>query len=99
MELNGDPVSIRIGHVVFDHANYDADNDVLYLHVGKLQEAEGEETPEGHILRYAPASQRIVGLTVLGAQHILDNQGVPRMTIPKPVKVSADDLVPALAAV
>ncbi|HET9152649.1 MAG TPA: DUF2283 domain-containing protein [Solirubrobacterales bacterium] len=92
-------VNIRIGHITFDHADYDAENDVLYLHVGEPQEAEGEETPEGHVLRYAPRSQRIVGLTVLGAQRILDSDGELRITIPEPVKASADDLAPALAAV
>lgn len=92
-------VKIRIGHITFDHADYDAAGDVLYLHVGEPQEAEGEETPEGHVLRYAPDSQRIVGLTVLGAQRILENEGELRVTIPEPVKASADDLAPALAAV
>lgn len=92
-------VNIRIGPVVFDHADYDAENDVLYLHVGEPQEAEGEETPEGHVLCYAPGSQHIVGLTVLGAQRILDREGELRVTIPESVKASADDLAPALAAV
>jgi uncharacterized protein YuzE len=92
-------VNIRIGHITFDHADYDAGSDVLYLHVGEPQEAEGEETPEGHVLRYAPGSQHIVGLTVLGAQRILDREGELRVTIPEPVKASADDLAPALAAV
>ena len=91
-------VNITIGHITFDHADYDAGNDVLYLHVGEPQEAEGEETPEGHVLRYA-GSQRIVGLTVLGAQRILDNEGELRVAIPEAVKVSAADLAPALAVV
>ncbi len=34
-------VNITIGPLSFDHADYDADNDVLYLHVGAPQEAEG----------------------------------------------------------
>lgn len=92
-------VKIRMGHIIFDHADYVAGGDVLYLHVGEPQEAEGEETPEGHVLRYAPGSQPIVGLTVLGAQRILDNEGELRVTIPEPVKASAEDLAPALAAV
>lgn len=91
-------VNITIGHVVFDHADYDADNDVLYLHVGEPQEAEGEETPEGHVLRYVSGTRRIVGLTVLGAQRILDRDGELRVTIPESVKASAADLAPALAA-
>ena len=94
-----DQVNIKIGPVTFDRANYDAENDVLYLHVGEPQEAEGEETPEGHVLRYSPGTQRIVGLTVLGAQRILDRDGELRITLPESVKASADDLAAALAAV
>jgi uncharacterized protein YuzE len=92
-------VKIKIGPVTFDHADYDADSDVLYLHVGAPQEGEGEETPEGHVLRYAPGTQNIVGLTVLGAQRLLDRDGNLTVTIPEPIEASADDLAPALAAV
>ena len=53
-------VNIRIGPLEFDHADYDADGDVLYLHVGQPQPGEGEETPEGHVVRFAPGTQRIV---------------------------------------
>lgn len=91
-------VDVRIGSVAFDHADYDAENDVLYLHVGEPQEAEGEETPEGHVLRFAPGTQRIVELTVLGAQAILDRDGELRVTILQSVKASADELAPALVA-
>jgi hypothetical protein len=61
-------VKITIGPLSFDHADYDAGNDVLYMHVGAPQEAACEETPEGHVVRYAPGTSRIVGLTVLGAR-------------------------------
>jgi hypothetical protein len=40
-------VNVKIGPLVFDHADYDSEGDVLYLHVGAPQDAEGEETPEG----------------------------------------------------
>jgi uncharacterized protein YuzE len=92
-------VKIKIGPVTFDHADYDADSDVLYLHVGEPQEAEGEETFEGHVLRFAPGTQNIVGLTVLGARHLLDRDGSLTVTIPESIEASADDLAPALAAV
>jgi hypothetical protein len=46
-------VNITIGRVTFDHATYDAEGDVLYLHVGEPEPGEGEETPEGHVIRYA----------------------------------------------
>lgn len=94
-----DRVNIRIGSVTFDLADYDAENDVLYLHVGEPQKAEGEETPEGHVLCFEPGTQRIVGLTVLAARAILGRDGELRVTIPQPVKASADDLAQALAAV
>ena len=51
------------------------------------------------MLRYAPGSQHIVGLTVLGAQRILHSEGELRVTVPELVKASADYLAPALAAV
>ena len=92
-------VKIKIGPVTFDHADYDSASDVLYLHVGEPQEAEGEETPEGHVLRYGSGTQNIVGLTVIGARRLLDRDGNLTVTIPEPVEASADDLAPALAAV
>ena len=37
---------------------------------------EGEETPEGHVVRYAPGTSRVVGLTVLGARRVLERDGL-----------------------
>ena len=91
-------VNIRIGPLVFDHADYDAEGDVLYLHVGEPQPAEGEETPEGHVLRYAPDSQAIVGLTVINARHVINRDGRLIITIPETVEASAADLEAALKA-
>jgi uncharacterized protein YuzE len=65
-------VNVKIGPLVFDHADYDPEGDVLYLHASAPQDAEGEETPEGHALRFEPATQRIVGLTVINARWLLD---------------------------
>jgi uncharacterized protein YuzE len=92
-------VKITIGRLSFDHADYDADNDVLYLHVGAPETGEGEETPEGHVVRYAPGTSRIVGLTVLGARQILERNGVLAVTLPETVETTAEQLAPALAAV
>jgi uncharacterized protein YuzE len=91
-------VNVHIGPLAFDHANYDADGDVLYLHVGAPQPGEGEETPEGHVLRFAPGTQRIIGLTIINAQHLLDRDGRLIVTVPETVEASADDLAPALHA-
>ena len=92
-------VKITIGTVTFDHADYDAESDVLYLHVGEPQVAEGESTPEGHCLRFAPGTTRIVGLTVLSPRRILERDGALTVTIPHPVQASAEDLAPGFAAV
>jgi uncharacterized protein YuzE len=93
-----DAVTIHIGPLVFDHADYDPDGDVLYLHVGAPQTGEGEETPEGHVLRFAPGTQRIVGLTIINAKHVLKRDGRLVVTVPETVEASADELAPALQA-
>ncbi len=90
-------VTIRIGTLVFDRADYDADGDVLYLHIGAPQAGEGEETPEGRVVRFAPGTQRIVGLTIIGAKHVIDRDG-RLVTVPEIVEASADELAPALQA-
>jgi len=91
-------VNIGIGPLTFDHADYDADGDVLYLHVGQPQRGEGEETPEGHVLRFAPGTQQIVGLTVINARQVLTRDGRLIVTVPETVEASADELAPALQA-
>jgi uncharacterized protein YuzE len=92
-------MTVTIGSLTFDRASYDARGDVLYLHVGDPREAAGsEETPEGHVLRYAPGTSRIVGLTVLGARSTLERDGRLVVTVPETVETTADDLAPALAA-
>jgi uncharacterized protein YuzE len=91
-------VNIKIGPLTFDRADYDAESDVLYLHVGEPQAGEGEETPEGHVLRYAPGTSQVIGLTVVGARQALDRDGRLSITVPETVETSAEDLAPALAA-
>ncbi|MBA3327352.1 MAG: DUF2283 domain-containing protein [Solirubrobacterales bacterium] len=90
-------MNVHIGPLVFDHADYDAEGDVLYLHVGDPIEAEGEETPEGHLVRFEPGTQRVVGLTVINARWLLDRDGRLIITVPETVEASADELAPALA--
>ncbi len=90
-------VNIHIGPLVFDQADYDADGDVLYLHAGTPVPAEGEETAEGHVLRFEPGTRRIVGLTVINARWLLERDGRLIVTIPETVEASADELARALA--
>ena len=91
-------VNVNIGPLAFDHADYDAEGDVLYLHVGMPQDAEGEETPEGHVLRFAPGTQQIVGLTVINARELIERDGRLVVTVPETVEASADELAAALHA-
>jgi uncharacterized protein YuzE len=91
-------VNIKIGPLTFDRANYDAESDVLYLHVGDPQTAEGEETPEGHVLRYAPGTSQVIGLTVVGARETLERDGRLSITVPETIETTAEDLAAALAA-
>ena len=73
-------VNIMIGALSFENADYDAENDVLYLHVSDPQVGEGEQTPEGHVVRFAPGTSRVVGLTVLGARALLDGHRLGQVT-------------------
>ena len=89
-------VDVHIGPLVFDQADYDPDGDVLYLHVGSPRDAEGEETPEGHVLRFEPGTHRIVGLTAINARWLVDRDGRLLVTVPETVEASADELAEAL---
>jgi uncharacterized protein YuzE len=91
-------MTIRIGALVFDHADYDAEGDVLYLHIGLPEAGEGKEAPEGHVVRYAPGTQRIVGLTVIGARQVAERDRALVVTVPETVEASADEIAPALRA-
>ncbi|MGH2927449.1 MAG: DUF2283 domain-containing protein [Solirubrobacteraceae bacterium] len=90
-------MNVTIGNLTFDHATYDADGDVLYLHAGERQAAaDSEETPEGHVLRFG-ADGRIIGLTIINARWLLDRDGEITVTLPEQVHVSPTALEPALA--
>jgi uncharacterized protein YuzE len=91
-------LNITIGPLTFDRVDYDAENDVLYLHSGDPQAGEGEETPEGHVLRYAPGKGEVIGLTVVGARQTLERDGRLSITVLEKIETRAEDLAPALAA-
>jgi len=67
---------------------------VLSLHVGSAREAKGEETPEGHVLRFEPGTEQIVGLTVMNSRWLLDRDGRLIVTIPGKVEASATSWLP-----
>ena len=63
-------MSVTIGPITFDRVQYDADADVLYLHVGDPSSAvDFDETPEGHAVRL-DAQGHVVGVTLVGARRL-----------------------------
>jgi len=83
-------LSINIGPYEFDHVRYDSDADVLYLSIGEPREGYGEETPEGHFLRFDEHGA-FYGVTIIDAQHALDAQGGLTVTLPVPESVELPD--------
>lgn len=90
-------MNVTIGGVTFDHVAYDAEGDVLYLHVGDPAAAVTfDGTPEGHHTRYA-ADGSLVGLTNLSPRWLLEHEGEIVVTLPEQ-RVRAPDLSEVLAA-
>lgn len=52
--------------------DYDGEADVLYISVGKPQEALGIDIGDGVIVRYSEAEGEVVGLTILGLRNKLE---------------------------
>jgi uncharacterized protein YuzE len=93
-------INLRIGPVTFDHANYDAEHDILYVCVGEPEPSEAEDTPEGHAVHYAMGSNRIVALTIFSPRYILEHEGRLTVTFPEVVEIrSPEEMADALAAV
>ncbi len=89
-------MTITIGAISFDHVEYDADGDVLYLSVGEPREPDDSfGTAEGHNVRYDKLGQ-VIALTLVNAKWLIERDGEVRVTIPS--RVSANTLAPAIAA-
>ena len=90
---------LDIGGLTFEGANYDAENDVLYLARGPSNIAECTEfTPEGHAVR-CNTDGDVIGITIMNPKWLLERDGHLKITIPIPreVRISADELSPAFA--
>lgn len=63
-------MSVTIGDITFDRVGYDAEADVLYLHVGDPSAAvDFDEIPEGHALRFdGDGDGNVVGITLVRAE-------------------------------
>lgn len=93
-----DAMRIAIDGLVFDDSDYDADGDVLYLSRGPSRTAaDGEETPEGHVVRYN-ADGDVIGVTIISAKSLLERDGYLKITMPHEVRLRPGELTPALAA-
>ena len=85
-------MTIRLGHLEFDHVVYDERADVLYLSVGEPKEAARQEaTPDGHVVRYDEEGN-VIGITLVNAKWLLERDGKIELT----VEVDANELAPAL---
>jgi uncharacterized protein YuzE len=88
---------VTIAGITFDRVSYDHEGDVLYLHVGEPSSAvDFDGTPEGHHTRYGPDGS-LVGLTIVNARWLLENEGEIVVTLPEQT-VRATDLGDVLAA-
>jgi uncharacterized protein YuzE len=88
-------LTIRVANIDFDRVDYDAAADVLYLAAADPALAvEFDETPEGHAVRF-DADGRLVGITIVNARRLVDQDGAIRITLPE--TISAADIAPALA--
>ena len=89
-------MSVRLGGIEFDNVDYDREADVLYLHVGEPSTAvDWDESPEGDHLRFG-ADGQLVGITIVNARWLLDEDGVIVITLPER-RIETRDLGDVLA--
>lgn len=89
-------MSITVGHTTFDRVDYDAEVDVLYLHVGAPEQAvDFDESPEGHALRF-DRDGRLVGITIVNAKGLVEGRDPIVITIPERVTIDPAALAPAV---
>lgn len=86
---------IDIGGWTFDHVVYDREADVLYLSIGEPRPGVGDETPEGHILRFDEDGQ-LSGLTLMDVSEFATSGEPLVVTMPTRTSVPSRDLQCAL---
>jgi uncharacterized protein YuzE len=91
-------VSITIGGTTYDRVLYDAEADVLYLHIGDPSSAvDFDESPEGHALRF-DAAGRLVGVTIVGVRRLLEEGQPIDITVPQRIAVDPAALAPVIGS-
>jgi uncharacterized protein YuzE len=73
--------SLAIGEWIFDNVDYDVERDVLYLSIGEPRPGYGDETPEGHILRYDEEGA-FCGVTLIDVQKTLEEKSEVVVAVP-----------------
>jgi uncharacterized protein YuzE len=74
------PTLLVIGEARFDLYHYDAEADVLYLHVDAAADtAEWDGTDEGHGVRF-DADGKLIHATLVNAEWLLDRDGTLDVT-------------------
>ncbi len=90
-------MTVTVAGIDFDHHEYDARGDVLYLSVGQPREADRTiATPEGHAVDYDEAGA-VMGMVLVNVRFFLDRDGEVTITIPPGHAVPAE-IESALAA-
>jgi uncharacterized protein YuzE len=97
-------MNICLGEHQFDDLLYDPEGDVLYMSKGRpAPAAKTIASPEGHAIRL-DASHEIIGITLVGARWLAEQDGRIVITIPEsanstsPLETPASQLAEALAA-
>ncbi len=90
-------MSLRIGHLAFEYANYDEAADVLYLRNGDPTPAAATYgTPEGHAVRLDEQGE-VIGMTIVNARWLSERENEIVVSIPQQrIKASARDVGAAL---
>lgn len=89
-------MSVIIGDWVFEHVSYDGEADVLYLALDHPRPGVGEETPEGHILRYDENGE-FYGVTLIGIREAQEEDRPITVTLPRKERVDTTELEPVFA--
>jgi YD repeat-containing protein len=90
-------MTVTVAGIEFEHHDYDARADVLYLTAEGYAgpPANAHASPEGHGIEYDEAG-RVVAMTLVNVRSLLDRDG--QLTITWPAgHVGADDLAGVLA--
>jgi len=93
-------MTITIAGIRFEHHDYDARGDTLFLSVeppSDTQPARGYETPEGHVIEFDEAGA-IRSIELLNPRWLLERDGEVRVTLPEqPAVADERELKAALA--